>query len=488
MAASPPIEILIKDCADIWCPPSSLYLNSASTSASTSTSTPTSNPSTSKSILSRHPILVSEEILSIYCPQCLTRDFDSEDGVAGGGVSGVKYRHCSSCLACPHCGGIMIQPPLLTTAGSGGGVDRMICSNCYWSYTPSSSASKSSVDSARTYIDALIKRCNGNANAKAVRASISMTSLDHFPAPSLPDSSTASISGASSSSLRRRWQFSDLEAKLRQGNSGSSEYSSASLALPHLTTSSSIPPRPVACVSKQILRSLPSTTTSSAAGASSGSGGGSLAVGRGVILSLPKVLPLESGRGKWFDKSTCYSFSMPRFVLLPPLPNICSDGDDGGGAMALKLKISNPSDRDLRITINPLSPAPPATSYVVEKDGEVNGQFRLCPALSSWTISYPQEAFSFTLEAFEDDLLRDEDDAQSKQTVATSSSSPIDNSRDDGRETLWKAVIVHHEAVLSVPLFPPQDGAGMEGGWEVNLVLEVDDLRLALKIRKEASQ
>lgn len=178
---------------------------------------------------------------------------------------------------------------------------------------------------------------------------------------------------------------------------------------------------------------------------------------------------------------------MPRFVLLPPLPNIRSDGDDGGRAIVLKLKMSNPSDRDLKITINPLSPAPPAASYVVEKEGEVKGQFHLCPALPSWTPNYPQETFSFTLAAFEDDLLRDEDDAQNKQTIATSSSSPIDNTHNDGRESLWKAVIVHHEAILSVPLFLPQGGAEMEG-WEVNLVLEVDDLRLALKIRKETSQ
>lgn len=97
-----PPRILFQDYQGYWSPLSSLYWSQQS-----------------KLLVSRHPKSCIEEIISHYCPQCLTRY--SDDEVAS------FMNHCPSCYQCPCCEGFLTN--LETATGE---EHLFFCGMCFW--------------------------------------------------------------------------------------------------------------------------------------------------------------------------------------------------------------------------------------------------------------------------------------------------------------------------------------------------------------------
>ena len=91
--------VLLSDVNGFWCELSQLYWSQQTCT-----------------LVSRHPLSSVEEVLSLYCPQCLARYSDDEAFASHG--------YCSTCLQCPYCTSIV--------SNSGA---RANCLNCAWSST-----------------------------------------------------------------------------------------------------------------------------------------------------------------------------------------------------------------------------------------------------------------------------------------------------------------------------------------------------------------
>lgn len=77
-AKSTPVQVLFSDYNDVWGPLSDMYWSQQASA-----------------LISRHPISCVEEILTPYCPQCLSRYSEEEALLACG--------RCSVCKECPFC-------------------------------------------------------------------------------------------------------------------------------------------------------------------------------------------------------------------------------------------------------------------------------------------------------------------------------------------------------------------------------------------------
>ena len=94
-------SILFMDYNGWWGPLSSLYFSNSS-----------------QMLVSRHPESCIQEIISYYCPQCLTRYMEDE-------IKSYRYR-CPSCFQCPCCFGFLVVTALSST-------DCVFqCGMCFW--------------------------------------------------------------------------------------------------------------------------------------------------------------------------------------------------------------------------------------------------------------------------------------------------------------------------------------------------------------------
>jgi dynactin-4 len=75
-------RVLCRDYNNIWCPLSELYWAAKSSQ-----------------LVSRHPLSSLQEVISIYCPQCLARYSEDEASSSLG--------CCTVCKQCPHCRGTL---------------------------------------------------------------------------------------------------------------------------------------------------------------------------------------------------------------------------------------------------------------------------------------------------------------------------------------------------------------------------------------------
>ena len=72
-------------------------------------------------LVSRHPLSSNEEVISIYCPQCLTRFMEEEALISKG--------KCPSCLQCPCCSSVIVLSEVLDSTPK---QLEMICRYCDW--------------------------------------------------------------------------------------------------------------------------------------------------------------------------------------------------------------------------------------------------------------------------------------------------------------------------------------------------------------------
>lgn len=84
--------------------------------------------STSSSFLvSRHPLSCIEEVISHYCPQCMTRYLEDE--------ANVYKNRCPSCFQCPECDSVIVPSSSETSKDSNGKPYlELLCryEKCYW--------------------------------------------------------------------------------------------------------------------------------------------------------------------------------------------------------------------------------------------------------------------------------------------------------------------------------------------------------------------
>jgi len=153
------------------------------------------------------------------------------------------------------------------------------------------------------------------------------------------------------------------------------------------------------------------------------------------IIAQPKTFPLEGDsslkiqRGKWWIKDSSAIHVVPRLVVIK-LP----DGEvlKRGGVTFLHLELSNPRDTPLPLT---LSAAQPPTS-------------------SALRITSSQEGIvSLVLGAFEDELLREEGEAESDPAALVDQQAKELLAQGGGAAaSRWCVASAHNSAVLAVPV------------------------------------
>lgn len=128
----------------------------------------------SRILVSRHPFSCIEEIISQYCPQCLSRYMDDE-------IRAYKSR-CPSCYECPSCSGVLSH--------SGTDDTRIfLCSGCGWQFSGGTDSEDMSSNTKDTF-QCLLK------SLKTVDLDIISSQLEN------------------KSDMSKRWKLVDLEASL----------------------------------------------------------------------------------------------------------------------------------------------------------------------------------------------------------------------------------------------------------------------------------
>lgn len=394
--------VLVPDFNGFWCELSQLYWSQHSLS-----------------LVARHPLSCVEEIISLYCPQCLAR-YSEEEGLASHGT-------CLSCLECPRCSGILPRADVETRCGTCG----------FECPSPELYAAK---DIKPQLLQAL-----------ADNLQLGISNANKSSALATPGSYHGGV-----------WQMEDLHQKLslvefktaleddRQG---------LFKALPGICNEKMVgthvasrgadcsqgAPVGVKLRSKRSIRSLPDPRT-----------------GRMNILVQPKTLPLEGDsslklqRGKWWVKDASAVHELP-FVSIQSLPLASQLVHPDSGGPVIQLSIVNPKVSEVTIAFSDVGQAAAAQtaeapfrwlsklgeSKVVHADKVVvpapiqGGELRLC------------------LGAYEDELLKDATSATTLEGAVESSSLSDGDAEAGG----WKYSVLHNKAIITIPLSLRQPGA-----------------------------
>lgn len=369
-------------------------------------------------LISRHPLSSTEEVISLYCPQCLAR-YSEDEAVSSGGC-------CSNCVCCPACRAILA--PL-----SSSGV--LSCTQCAWT---------------RKHVT--------NDNSVAVKATGFQALLDNI-AEGLPGPSARP---ATAEKHRGVWQMEELQAKLATIVDTDAQREAAILTKLKSMTSEvgqncapgmSIPIK-VKLLSKRSLRSRQDNRS-----------------GRMNILVQPKTLPLEGDsslklqKGKWWVKDASAVHEVP-FVSILSLPT-ATELTDGQTHCAVQLSITNPKMSEVVITFI-------ASGGEDSQQGEhfhwLSVLGSTCTARAKQRLQHStllqdttatpdragQETLRLVLGGYEDELLRD---TEGNEGQAEAECGPtIDTSRSAGsgeyalHSRPWRYTVKHNRAVVKIPV------------------------------------
>jgi hypothetical protein len=168
--------------------------------------------------------------------------------------------------------------------------------------------------------------------------------------------------------------------------------------------------------------------------------------GKMSILAQPKLFPLEGDssqklqRGKWFVKDSSAVHEVPGIVIIK-LPD-CQAIREQELAF-IHLTITNPKDTSLRVT---LSSQPSSSS------SSVQNRTARSPPFSCGTrnlVTSKAEDISFELGAFEDELLRDDDD-DGVDDGSTNSMKSVASTSVEQSTKGWSCSVIHNVAHLIV--------------------------------------
>ena len=408
--------VLYRDYNGFWSPIYALYWSTSS-----------------RLIVSRHPFSCIEEIISQYCPQCMSRYMEDEVRTS--------QNSCPSCFQCPKCMGILIS------SAKNSSDSKLSCHGCGW-HAIKANTSQISITNELF-----------SENLKALKNEESNNGV--------------SLGSAQQLNIGKRWKLSDLEASLesKQLICEINKDSGLNLEIPvayqvdsdaELTTLAQrvaqpglqqslvkfLSPIRVCLRSKRTLRCRRDVEE-----------------GKMSILVQPKLFPLEGdssqklNRGKWFVKDSSAIHELPSIVItkLPDCQVIkCHE------VSYLHLTVANPKDFKVTIKINNLSTKD--LNKIREKSAVVSHPF-ICKT-ASISLDNNNEDIRFELGPFEDELLRDDDDEFSDENGFIEGSDLISSEMSTRG---WSCSVSHNVAHLivrisygSTPTTDSNEGSGDE--------------------------
>ena len=376
--------VIYRDYKGFWSPLSALFWSTSS-----------------QLLVSWHPFSCVEDIISQYCPQCLSRYMEEEVKTS--------LNRCPSCFQCPCCSGTLHR------SSDSAGVTNFTCSGCSWRHTlRNDSGSPSMADHFNKILQSLRDEESGGIQTQT-------------PIPP--------------ANLGTRWRMSDLEKSLaskcaphntHKKESCEAESSESSLATSDciLTTLNQrlnfpgiqpsmitgLKPVGVALRSKKTVRCRKDVEE-----------------GKMSILVQPKLFPLEGDssqklqRGKWFVKDSSAVHEVPS-ISITKLPDSKSIEDKESSL--LHITITNPKDSKLRIWISHDSTC--SSDNILQSDDKTGSVIKcgVRPFICSTEelVLESTDALEFEVGAFEDELLRDDDDDVDLDVGSVNSMKSIEDS------------------------------------------------------------
>jgi hypothetical protein len=384
--------VLYKEYNGFWSPISALYWSTSS-----------------RILVSRHPFSCIEEIISQYCPQCLSRYMEAELRTSN---------RCPACFQCPCCLGVLSR-------GANADGTTFTCTCCGWVHTkvnviasPTSDGIfndilKSLKEEEASNWTSQVPRVNSNSSTRW-----KMTDLES--------------SLQSKSSIPRNLKAAQCDTEIQSYNNVKSDQEFTSL-IQRLAHPGSQPvmvvdlePTGFRLRSKRTLRCRRDVEE-----------------GKMSILVQPKLFPLEGDssqklqRGKWFVKDSSATHEVLS-IIITKLPNLQVISGQQGQVSYFYLTITNPKDYKVRVKI--AKSEYPSSSTTTTPDSTVRRPFSCATCELQLKNT---EDISFNLGAFEDELLRDdEDDDVDDKSVNSAKSS--ENAKTELLSRGWSYSVSHN--------------------------------------------
>ena len=412
--------VLYRDYKGFWSPLSALFWSTSS-----------------QLLVSWHPFSCVEDIISQYCPQCLSRYMEEEVRTS--------LNRCPSCFQCPCCSGILHR------SSDGAGVTNFTCSGCSWRHTLGNDNGSSSTDD---YFNKILQSLRDEESGCLLTK-----------APTTP------------ANLGTRWKMSDLEnsllSKCTSNNNDKKEFCEAEVSESSLATSdcmlttlnqrlnfpgtqpsmmTGLKPIGMALRSKKTVRCRKDVEE-----------------GKMSILVQPKLFPLEGDssqklqRGKWFVKDSSAVHEVPS-ISITKLPDSKSIAEKESSL--LHITITNPKDSKLRIWITHDSTCSRDNILQSAHKTESVISTGVRPFLCSTEelVLESTDALEIELGAFEDELLRDDEDDVDLDDGSVNSMKSIEDSSMELATRGWTYSSSHNIAniVIAVRLSPTNNNQNNE--------------------------
>lgn len=381
------VQVLYEDYTGVWSPLERLYYSSSS-----------------KILVSRHPLLTMEEVISIYCPQCMARYTDEE--------AVVFNSKCPLCFHCPCCNGILVKSTTDVAEEW-----KYTCSSCHWHCNRPAFDSKKAFDhanKANLVFQGLLKHL-------------------HNCEKGFDDESADN----NSSELKKPWHLNDLEKKIesRQKTSLHVDYV---VGQDRMNSRLNQEKQPVGMElrSKRTLRCRHD-----------------LDAGKMNILIQPKPSPLDGDssmrvqKGKWWVKDSSAIHEIP-FISVIKLPSM-SDLREGKWSFVV-LRAVNSQEQEGKLVIGSQGNSSKTSYYMINDLGKTEYVSSTFQSLKSSEVV---EEMEIRLEAYEDELLKDETEAG--ETALDLAAFIRDNTGLDaaaGEELAWKSQSAGNQAVVAIPI------------------------------------
>jgi len=451
--------VLLMDHLGYWAPLADLYFSMAS-----------------NALVSRHPSACVDEVLSYYCPQCLSRSLEDLR----------EFQHrCPSCASCPVCGAVV------HAVGVAGGRVAYRCGYCCWT----SEACGLVDDNRKALQAALVARERAHPSGEAMRALVVgvRTSEREASAEALATKSSALRRRRSMARIRQprakdtapapRWRLEDLERKLQDARAprppmedsplrrdelgkvdGGEERAADETAVLASPASSCtvLPERVLQRPRNAWLRSELAPVRVELRHKLTRRSRADRDAGRNSILVKPKPMPEEGdsvrfNKGQWWDKISAGVHWCPRIVVkrIPRLEEMAV------GPGLLMLTINNPhAHSDVTVTLRPSPPELPSPGHSPVEAG----------AATALRVHVPNGYVSLALGPHEEELLRED-----ARTTADNAETPAGGG---GSSSLFSAKVRGHMAVVRLPVELPEGaeaGGLMKLGLELGMQLLIDD-------------
>lgn len=391
--------VLYKEYNGFWSPISALYWSTSS-----------------RILVSRHPFSCIEEIISQYCPQCLSRYTEAELRTSN---------RCPACFQCPCCWGVLSR-------GADANGTTLTCTGCGWIHatvktivSPSSDGIfndilKSLKEEEASNWTSQLPRVDSKTNTRWKMTDLESSLQSKSLTPQNLKAAPRDTEIQSCNSAKSDQELTTLTQRINQP--GSQPVMMADLV-----------PSGFRLRSKRTLRCRKDVEE-----------------GKMSILVQPKLFPLEGDssqklqRGKWFvkDSSATHEILSITITKLPDLQVI-----NGQQVAYFCLTITNPKDYTVRVKIAKGGYPSICTSIISSvPDSTVRRPFSCATCALQLNST---EEITFDLGAFEDELLRDDDDddVDDKSFISLKSS---ENAVKELSTRGWSCSVSHNVALLVV--------------------------------------